>query len=184
MMTVTLIFYLTYGHAELAEHCMKQPYWLKSTCQRLYQIWEEGNNELYFSGYAWHNRYTYSPKRIKTYNEQAWGGGLGKGLYDEKGNWHGLSIIAFLDSHKNIEPALGYAYLKLIPVNNETQFGLGYSILITARPDIFHNIPFPGILPWASVSYRRLTLLATYIPGAQGAGNVLYIIGKWTLDSV
>ncbi|WP_131782051.1 lipid IV(A) palmitoyltransferase PagP [Legionella gresilensis] len=179
-----LTFFLQYSHAGEIEHCVNWPYWFKAACQRLHQVWEQGDNELYFSGYAWHNRYTYSAKKIKTYNEHAWGGGLGKGFYDEKGDWHGLSAIAFLDSHKNVEPAVGYAFLKMAHFNEHTHLGIGYSILVTARPDIFNNIPFPGILPWASFSYRQLTLSATYIPGAEGAGNVLFIIGKWTFAHI
>ncbi|STX30144.1 Rcp protein, confers resistance to cationic antimicrobial peptides and promotes intracellular infection [Legionella beliardensis] len=181
---IFLICCLTTSYAEAVEHCVNWPYWFKGACQRLYQTWEEGNTELYLSGYAWHNRYTYSSKKIKTYNEQAWGGGLGKGFYDEDGDWHGLSAIAFLDSHKNLEPVVGYVFLKMAHFNENLRFGVGYTVLVTARPDLFHNIPFPGILPWSSLSYYRLTLSATYIPGASGAGNVLYLIGKWTFDKI
>lgn len=156
--------------------------WVKPLCRRLRQIWIEGNNELYFSGYAWHNRYTYNREKVKSYNELAWGSGLGKGFYDEDGDWHGLYAIAFLDSHKNIEPAAGYAFLKIAQLSENTRIGAGYTILVTARSDIWNNIPFPGILPWVSLTYRKATLSATYIPGAAGAGNVLFILGKWTFD--
>lgn len=167
--------------AKQTEACLHWPSWSKHICHRLTQIWTEGRPELYLSGYAWHNRYTYSQTKLNTYNEQAWGGGLGKGFYDEDGDWHALSAIAFLDSHKNLEPAAGYTFLKILPLSEHTRIGAGYSLLITARPDIFHNIPFPGILPWASLTYRRATLSATYIPGAKGAGNVLFLLTKWTL---
>src|ERR1700733_11585269 len=66
-----------------------------SPYKQLHQIWVEGKTELYLSGYAWHNRYTYSQTKLKHYNELAWGSGLGKGIYDEKGNWHGLYAFAF-----------------------------------------------------------------------------------------
>ncbi len=152
----------------------------KPVCQRLHQIWTEGDTDLYFSGYAWHNRYTYSPEKIKTYNEEAWGSGLGKSLFDEKGNWQGIFALAFLDSHRKIEPAVGYAWLKVGSFNKDLRAGLGYSVLITQRQDINNGYPFPGILPWASIFYKKATIAATYIPGAAGAGNVLYIIGKYT----
>lgn len=157
---------------------------MQPVCQRLNQVWYEGRDELYLSGYAWHNRYTYTPEKIKTYNEAAWGGGLGKGLFDEKGNWHGLYAIGFLDSHRHIEPAVGYAYLKVATLHNDLKAGLGYSVLVTSRVDYFNGIPFPGALPWASVFYKRVTLAATYIPGISGnknVGNVLYVLGKITL---
>lgn len=153
---------------------------LKPFCQRLHQVWTEGTTDVYFSGYAWHNRYTYSPEKIKTYNEAAWGSGLGKGFFDEKGNWHGLYAVAFLDSHRHLEPAAGYAYLKVADFNKDLKAGLGYSFIVTSRSDIYNGIPFPGLLPWVSIFYKKATIAATYIPGAAGAGNVLYIIGKYS----
>lgn len=174
-----------YSNVSLASEdmvCAKWSGWSQKICRRFHQIWTEGDTDLYVSGYAWHNRYTYSPEKINSYNELAWGGGLGKGFYDEDGDWHGLSAIAFLDSHKNVEPAVGYAFLKMASLNNSLRVGAGFSLLVTARPDIFHNIPFPGALPWLSLTYQRATLLATYIPGGRGAGNVLYIMGRWTFD--
>lgn len=168
--------------ASVTEHGSRWTAWPRAISRHFHQIWNEGDNELYISGYAWHNRYTYRPEKIKTYNEQAWGGGLGKGLYDERGNWQGLYAMAFKDSHNNLEPVLGYAYLKVAHLGESLKLGAGYTVLVTARPDIFHGIPFPGALPWVSVTWRRATLSATYIPGAQGAGNVLYILGKWTFD--
>lgn len=158
------------------------PSLMQSINQRLYQIWVDGNIEFYLPLYAWHNRYTYSPEKIKTYNEMPLGGGLGKGLYDEKGNWHGLYALVFLDSHKKIEPGAGYAYLKVAHLNPLLHVGAGISLFITARQDIYKNRPFPGILPWVSLTYARATFSATYIPGAQHAGNVLFIITKWRLS--
>nr|WP_269570092.1 lipid IV(A) palmitoyltransferase PagP [Legionella tunisiensis] len=169
--------------AQSGESCSSWPSWFKPVCQRLNQIWTEGSNELYLTGYAWHNRYTYSREKIKTYNELAWGGGLGKGLYDENGDWHGLYAFAFLDSHKNLEPVVGYAFLKVAHLRNNIRVGAGVAALVTARPDINHGIPFPGALPWLSFNYRHATLSATYIPGlSKRTGNVLFLSGKWTFD--
>lgn len=159
-------------------------YWPKHFMHRLHQIWCEGNNELYMTGYAWHNRYTYPPERIGTYNEQAWGGGLGKGFYDEDGDWQGLAAFAFLDSHKNIEPAGGYVFIKMLHVNENARIGAGYSFVVTQRRDIFNGIPFPGALPWMLVSYRRLAIGVTYIPGpinrTAPVGNIVFVLGKLT----
>jgi len=166
---------------QVTKTCSGWPSWSKAACQRLHQIWAEGDNELYLTGYAWHNRYTYNKDRVKKYNEQAWGSGLGKSYYDKDGDWHGLYAFAFLDSHKNLEPIAGYAFLKVAALNEYARFGLGLSVFITARPDLYNNIPFPGALPWASFSYRRASLSATYIPGSRGAGNVLFLLGKWVI---
>lgn len=165
---------------EYQNHCERWLSVFQPVCQRLHQIWNEGNNELYLSGYAWHNRYTYTREKINSYNELAWGGGLGKGLFDEKGNWHGLYAIAFSDSHKNIEPALGYSYLFVAHLNQDFKAGIGYSVLLTARADINNFLPFPGALPWASVFYKKISVAATYIPGFNKNGNVLYVLGKIT----
>lgn len=161
------------------EPCQAWNKWTKPACKRLHQLWTEGSNEIYFTGYAWHNREKYSRERVNTYNELAWGGGLGKGLYDEDGDWHGLFAFAFLDSHKNVEPAAGYSFLKTAHLSQKFNLGVGLALFITSRPDIFNSIPFPGLLPWASITYDRATLSATYIPGAKDAGNVLFIVGKW-----
>lgn len=161
--------------------CTKWTKLLKPACQRLHNIWTEGETDLYLSGYAWHNRYFYPPERIKTYNEQALGGGFGKGLFDENGNWHGLYAFAFLDSHRHVEPVAGYDYLKIARLSTNLKAGLGYTVLVTSRVDIYNNIPFPGMLPWAGIFYKKASIAATYIPGSLGAGNVLFIVGKYTL---
>ena len=161
--------------------CQKGPSWVKRACHRMHQIWYDGKTELYLTGYAWHNRYVYDPSKISRYNELAWGGGFGKGFYDEDGDWHGITAFAFLDSHKNIEPVAGYAFIKMLHFNENTRLGAGYSLLVTQRVDINHGIPFPGALPWVMFSHRQATLAATYIPGfSRGVGNVLFIMGKWT----
>ncbi len=160
--------------------CQKWSSWPKHICHRMHQIWNQGSTELYLTGYAWHNRFRYEAYKIKRYNELAWGGGLGKGFFDEDGDWHGLAAFAFLDSHKNVEPVAGYAFIKMKHFNENTRLGAGFSLLVTSRPDIFHGIPFPGALPWIMMGYRKATLCATYIPGAQSAGNVLFILGRWT----
>ena len=176
-----LITWLPGALANDSATCSHSPRWFNKACHRLNQIWTEGENELYLPAYAWHNRYTYSQSRIDHFNENPWGTGLGKSFYDEKGDWHGLYAFAFLDSHKNIEPVVGYAFLKVLPITENIKTGAGVGVLVTARPDIFNNIPFPGVLPWVSLNYRKASLAATYIPGAQGAGNVLFLIVKYIL---
>lgn len=182
---VLMLFSLNTFSAEQTESCRHWLSFFKPICQRFHQIWFEGKTDLYISGYAWHNRYTYGRERLhqKKYNELAWGGGLGKGLFDEKNNWHGLYAFAFLDSHKNVQPVIGYAHLFVASFTKDVKAGLGYSILITARPDIMHNIPFPGIVPWAGFFIKKLSLKAAYIPGSSTNGNVLYLVGTYTFNN-
>ncbi|MGL6029499.1 MAG: lipid IV(A) palmitoyltransferase PagP [Legionella sp.] len=164
------------------ESCAHWMSFFKPACQRLNQVWTQGDNELYLTGYSWHNRYTYRKEKIKTFNELAWGGGLGKGLFDEKGNWHGLYAMAFLDSHRHVQPAAGYAYLKVAQLSRDLKAGLGYAVVVTSRVDINHNIPFPGVVPWASIFFKRATLGATYIPGTSNNGNVLFLFVKYNFS--
>lgn len=158
--------------------CSTKPNLFTKTYNFLHTIYTEGKNELYVPAYAWHNRFLYDSNRIGRYNENPWGGGLGKSYYDEKGDWHGLYAFAFLDSHKYPEPILGYAFLKILSLPRETKLGGGYAVLLTQRPDINNGIPFPGALPWVSVSHKRVSVVATYIPGGRNIGNVLFLIGK------
>ncbi|MCH9756130.1 MAG: lipid IV(A) palmitoyltransferase PagP [Gammaproteobacteria bacterium] len=166
--------------AETPPHCENWPTWLKPVCTRPYQTWTEGDNELYIPGYAWHNRYQYSESKLGTYNENAWGGGLGKGFFDENGDWNGLYAFVFLESHSKVEPIAGYAFLKTFHIDESSSAGIGFTVFITSRPDIFNNIPFPGALPWASLNYRRISFIATYIPGSHNVGNVLFMLAKYT----
>ena len=184
---ISLLVFLVSNNAATAQDnktCSAWPSWTQLACHRLHQIWTEGKNELYLSGYAWHNRFTYTKERLAThqYNEEAWGGGLGKGFYDEKGDWHGLYALTFLDSHKKLEPAAGYAFLKIRQFGQNTRIGAGYSLIATVRSDVFKGIPFVGIIPWVSINYLNLSLSATYVPGRKDNGNVLFIISKWTFD--
>jgi palmitoyl transferase len=164
--------------------CKSWSYPFKLFGRHVHQTWTQGTTDLYLSGYAWHNRYTYSPEqlRLSKYNELAWGGGIGKGFFDEHGNWHGLYALMFLESHRKIEPAIGYAYLKVAHLSPYLKAGLGISVLITARPDIMYNVPFPGAVPWAGLFYKQISLKAAYIPGSPTNGNVLYLVGSFSFD--
>lgn len=169
--------------APIADSCEKWPRLLRHNCKRLHQIWYQGTTDLIVTGYAWHNRYTYAAEKIKTYNEKAFGGGLGRGFIDEDGDFHGLFAFGFADSHKNFEPVAGYGFLKNWTFANAVALGAGFTVLVTARPDINNGIPFPGALPLVGLQYKRLTLFSTYIPGAKGAGNVLFLFAKWQLTA-
>lgn len=160
--------------------CGNSQSWLQRACNRVDQIWTTGTNDLYVTGWAWHNRSMYTASKIREFNEAALGGGYGRGIYDEDGDWQGLYAMAFLDSHSRVQPVAGYGFLKTAHLSPNWRLGAGYTLFLTAREDIFSYIPFPGILPLVSASYRDATLFATYIPGNEGAGNVLFVFGKWS----
>jgi lipid IVA palmitoyltransferase len=153
----------------------------EQTKARIFQIWYEGRGDLYVTNYAWHNRWTYNAEKLSNYNELAWGGGIGKSIWDEHRNWQGLYAIAFLDSHKNVQPMGGYGYLFTLHPTENTGIGLGFTLMVTARTDILNNMPFPGALPLLSLNYKDWMIMGAYVPGTNNVGNVLFILTKITL---
>lgn len=136
----------------------------------------EGDNEFHLPLYAWHARYAYSREKIKKYNEILYGFGFGRGITDCEGNWSGLFASWFLDSKKNFQPLLGYAQTFNILKKNAWEANIGFAAIVTARKDINHYTPFPGLLPVISIAYQPVTIYTTYIP----VKNVVCIFSKFT----
>jgi palmitoyl transferase len=134
--------------------------------------------EVYLPLHTWHNRKMYTAEKVASFNEDPWGLGVGKFRFDERGNWHAWYVMAFLDSHKYVEPIAGYAYEKLWHPANDWHVGLGFTAGLTSRQD-YNFVPLPLVLPLVSIGYRRATLQATYIPGTKGAGNILFTWMRW-----
>ncbi|KAF1370933.1 hypothetical protein FHR25_000060 [Yokenella regensburgei] len=82
------------------------------------------------------------------------GAGFGASRWDEKGNWHGLYLMAFKDSFNKWEPIGGYGWESTWRPLTDQNFhvGLGYTVGVTAR-DNWNYIPIPVVLPLASVGY-------------------------------
>ena len=148
------------------------------------RIVREGDDVLYLSGYAYHDRGTYSRQKIDEFNETAWGGGFGRTLLDANGNSNSLFALAFLDSHEDVEAQVGYAREWRWQVTSNAAVGAGFVAMLVSRSDIFNHFPFPAILPLASLEVDRFALMASYIPrlgGDGGNGNVLYLFGRINL---
>ena len=169
---------LLLANSAFAVDCGSGEGWLDKSCRRVAQVATEGKTDIYATGYAYHLRGAYSAEKIKSFNERAWGGGLGKSLTDEDGDWHGLYAIAFLDSHKDVEPTAGYAFQKLVSVGGDWKVGGGYTAFLTSRTDTLKGFPVPGILPMASLQHGNTALMATFVPGRKGNGNVLFVFGR------
>lgn len=161
-----------------ALQCGNDDGWLDKGCRRSQQIMEQGEPDLYLPGYSYHLRGMYGEDNIKAFNERAWGVGIGKSLLDEDGDWHGLYAMAFLDSHEDVEPVAGYAYQKLLPLNDSWKVGAGFTAFLTSRSDTLSRFPVPVVLPLASLQYRKLALMASFMPGPKGNGNVLFIFSR------
>jgi len=147
---------------------------ISTTCKHVKYTWSEGDSDLYLPLHAHHMRFAYSDEKIDSFNENSWGLGYGRSHYVNDGNWEGLYGMAFLDSHNDIEPMLGYAYQWMWGRQNALHAGLGYTVFLTARSDVMHYTPFPGALPVASLNYNKVSLNGTYVPGGTGNGNILF----------
>ena len=149
--------------------------WINDWKDNVSDTWKCGRLDVYVPFYAWHNRMFYDDKHIRKYNEEAWGFGLGKGLWD--GNeWHGLYFMAFKDSNFYLETMFGYGYQYNWNLSKDGawKFGAGYTIGFTQRHE-YSYIPVPLPLPVASLTYDRFSLQAAYVPGIRNNGNVLFM---------
>lgn len=144
--------------------------------------WRDGDVELYVPVWTHHMRFNYDQDLIDGFNEYPAGIGLGKGRYNASGNWEGIYALGFLDSHSKPSLMAGYAWVPTWqPSRSPLKVGVGVTGFMMSRSNYLNGIPFPGVLPIASVSYNNLALQATYIPSRRrNDGNVLFVWGKWT----
>ena len=153
--------------------------WLQYQCSGFGDAYDHGGADLYLTGWTHHDRHTYSPEKIAEFNEEAWGGGFGTGLRNDRGDDFGWYALAFRDSHYNITAMAGWSWMTYWPARSDYAAGLGYTAFVATRPDIWEGIPFPGILPLAGVRLSRVEIMGTYIPkvsqGTTGNGNVGFV---------
>jgi hypothetical protein len=157
--------------------------WYEEARRRFSETWKEGQVEAYVPFLSWHMPFAYTSEQISSYNQSPKGFGLGKGRYNSSGNYEGMYAMVFQDSHGQPEYMIGYAWIPTWPIRDtELKVGVGLVGFITARADIAHYTPFPGILPVASLSIASFSVQAAYVPGGSGNGNVLFAWTKWTFD--
>ncbi|MGH8801651.1 MAG: lipid IV(A) palmitoyltransferase PagP [Casimicrobiaceae bacterium] len=164
--------------------CADLPSWIATGCNRLVDTWENGDNAVLLSGYAWHLPYTWTEERRKELNANAWGGGFARVTEEADGDTHSVYALVFEDSHKHAQFNVGYEYSTYWGPRSGVQPGLGFSVFVLQRSDIANGFPVPGILPVASLRYRNATLFATYIPTLNGGvnhGSTLYVFGRIVL---
>lgn len=154
--------------------------WYDRAFQQLETTWKDGRTDLYLPLHIYHLRSSYTRKQIEKLNESTWGLGVGKGSHDRTGDWHGLFVLFFQDSHVKPEYAVGYTYKTFWHVAGEFKVGFGVSAIVTARSDVRHYTPFFVPSPMISLDYQRFSLAANYVPEGKGSGNVLFFSGKYT----
>ena len=158
--------------------------WLNSGCRRLVDTYQKGGNEVIVSGYAWHMPWTWTAEKRAEENEAAWGGGWGRTVERENGDTNSVYALVFNDSHSRPQYNIGYGWSTYWGRRDSVQGGLGYTVMLVARNDIFNGWPFPAVLPIAAARYDKLTVYATYIPtlGGVNNGSILFLFGSIRLD--
>lgn len=150
--------------------------------EKVRSIANDGNWDLYLSGYAHHDRDTYDRKRLRKLNEKAWGGGFGKTLRNERGNDESLYLMAIQDSHQRVQVMAGYAHQWIFPLGGTgLEAGAGLTALLMHRKDWFGGAPFPAVLPVASFGTQDIRLMTTFVPRLstrRGKGDVLLVFLK------
>jgi palmitoyl transferase len=162
-----------------------KPGWWKQAKDKTVDIYNNGELSLMLSGYARHGRNTYTPERIKELNELAWGMGFSSAIRDKKDNEESIYAFAISDSHFTPQLMAGYAYQWMKPLGDRVEAGLGVTGLLISRTDYFGGIPFPGVLPIASIGTRSTKLMAAYIPRVsrnKGNGDVLLLFLRIDLN--
>ncbi len=66
----------------------------------------------------------------------------------------------FNDSHSKPQYNLGYGWSTYWGRRDSVQGGLGYTLMLVARNDIFNGWPFPAVLPLASLRYDKVRRLS------------------------
>lgn len=148
-------------------------------CTSVSRVWSEGDTGLLLSGYAWHNRSTYSKEKIDSYNEFAYGGGLSLFRPLANNNEEMIYWMTFADSHTKPETHIGYGYMWYWDVIGPLKAGAGVTAGLFSRSDIASYAPLPFALPLVAIKYEKVNFYATYIPGSSNNGNVLFVFSRF-----
>lgn len=164
-----------------AAECGEGQAWYAAGCRRVVRAATDGSWDLYLTGYGWHID-GYSDSHRAALNARSWGGGAGKHWTDANGNEDIVFAFVFLDSHDHLEPIGGYArQWYTTPVLGGLSLGGGYFVGATARDDVAHYVPLPIALPVASLRYRKLSAMGTFIPrlGGLNKGDVAFFWARY-----
>jgi palmitoyl transferase len=183
---IALLATLVLGNPALAACEWAGLDWLTQKCDHAVKAFKSGAGQLYLTGYSYHGRGTYTDEKIDSFAEQSWGGGYGRLVADERDNSHEVYAMAFRDSHAKPQYQIGYAWLARWGLAENLRLGLGLTVFLGLRSDYCNYLcPVPVILPLGSLEYRKVSLMASYVPrlpGEEGNGDVIFLFGRIALE--
>lgn len=142
----------------------------------MHDIIERGRTGILIPSYTNHPRWDYDNRDEE--NAYPFGAGISRGIIDERGNERLMYLMFFRDSHYELEPIFGYAWLARYPIaNSGFHFGAGYTAGFTFRQD-YNWLPIPVPLPLVSAGTDSFNIYATYIPFT----NVFFFFSKIEFD--
>lgn len=154
----------------------ENPGYFSKTWDGLKTIVVKGNTGLLVPVYTIHPAWDYPNRREE--NGYTWGGGISSNYIDDRGNRRIVYAMAFSDSHNDIEPFLGYAWLSRWKLGTSPlHLEAGYTLGLTFRAD-YDWLPIPAPLPLLGVGTDNLTFYGTYVPGA----NIFFFFGNLVFD--
>ena len=155
--------------------------WFQRVWDPVAYAYDHGDWEYYLPFATYHSRSTYSQEQIDSYQERPPGFGIGKGYYNENGNWEGVYALGFQDSHFKPSYTAGYGWKAIWRPADDVRLGLGYIAGLMTREDVMGYVPFPLVIPTASIAYKNFSIEAAYVPPGADAGNVLFFWAKWEM---
>ena len=136
-------------------------YW-NDTLEGSKAILKNGQDAWIFPTYTAHPRFHWKNEREQ--NAYPFGMGLGRTVIDANGNERTLFFVSFVDSNYHIEPVAGYQWIKRFPIGkSDFHLGAGYMAGLSMRDD-YRWIPFPMVLPVASIGNDWLNVYGAWIP--------------------
>ena len=136
-------------------------------------IIDNGTNELFASGYAWHDPMTYMSTERAHLNPFSLGSGYARILENPGGSTEMLSAQLFADSYWQPQVAVQYTRYRSFTVVENLSAGLGFTAGLSRREDTFHGLPEPILLPVGVITIaNRIDIYATYIPPLSEFSNL------------
>ena len=136
--------------------------WTEAT-NHLKDIWK-GNVQMVLPVHTWHNRWRYDHDKIREYNENPWGIGIGKYIEPTPDRRYGLLALTFQDSFNKPEPSAWYSWQALWREGKDFRPSLGFVAGLTCREN-YNWIPVPGAAPTVGFDYKSFSVESLYIPG-------------------